>query len=72
MNPLAIVLIAVVVAYLAAIAYAIVQIVRSQDLSDVERIVWVVAVLCAPLIGSLVWYFAGPHPLGLRITRQVR
>ena len=72
MNPLAIVLIAVVVAYLAAIAYAIVQIVRSQDLSDVERIVWVVAVLCAPFIGSLVWYFAGPHPLGLRITRQVR
>jgi len=62
----------VVVLYIAAIAFAAVQIGRTRDLSDVEKAVWVIAVLFAPLLGTLVWYFAGPHPLGLRITRQTR
>lgn len=58
--------------YVGAIAYAIVQIVRTRELSDVERLIWVVAVLWAPLIGALVWFFAGPHPFGFRLTRQIR
>ncbi|KFF58741.1 hypothetical protein JF66_16335 [Cryobacterium sp. MLB-32] len=70
---LAVVLASVVAfAYIAAIVYAIVQIGRTRDLSDVEKGVWVIAVLFAPLLGTLVWYFAGPHPVGLRITRQSR
>lgn len=57
---------------LAVIVYAIVQIGRSSDLTGAEKVVWVIGVLCAPLIGALVWYFAGPHPFGLRLTRQLR
>ena len=62
----------VAVLYLAAIAYAIVQIARTRDLSEVEKALWMIAVVFAPLLGALVWYFAGPHPFGLRLTRQVR
>lgn len=57
-------------AYLVAIAYAIVQIVRTRELSQNEKLVWVVIVVCAPLFGSLVWYVAGPHPFGLRLPRE--
>lgn len=57
--------------YVGAVVYAIVQIVRTRELSDVERLIWVVAVLWAPLIGALVWFFAGPHPFGFRLTRQI-
>lgn len=59
-------------AFVAAIVYAIVQIARTEQLADVEKIVWIVAVLCAPVIGAAVWYFAGPHPLGLRLTRPAK
>lgn len=62
----------VAVLYVAAIAYAIVQIARTRDLSEVEKALWMIAVVFAPLLGALVWYFAGPHPFGLRLTRQVR
>jgi len=62
----------VVVMYIAAITFAIVQIHRTRDLSDVEKVLWVIAVLFAPLLGTLVWYFAGPRLFGLRITRQPR
>ncbi len=57
-----------VAVYLAAIAYAIVQIVRTRDLSDIEKGVWMITVVFAPLFGALVWYWAGPHPFGLRLT----
>ncbi|TFD43240.1 hypothetical protein E3T33_10425 [Cryobacterium sp. TMT1-2-1] len=30
-----------------------------------------IAVVFAPLLGALVWYFAGPHLIGLRLIRQV-
>lgn len=62
----------VAVLYVAAIAYAIVQIARTRDLSEVEKDLWMIAVVFAPLLGALVWYFAGPRPFGLRLTRQVR
>lgn len=68
---LAVVLV-VALLYVGAIVYAIVQIVRTRELSDVERLIWVLAVLWAPLIGALVWYFAGPHPFGFRLTRRIR
>jgi len=63
---------AAVFGYVAAIAYAIVQVVRTQVLSEIEKVVWVVVILFAPLIGSIVWYAAGSHPFGLRLTRSYR
>lgn len=62
----------VAVLYIAAIAYAIFQVVRTRDLSEVEKALWIIAVVFAPLLGALVWYFAGPHPFGLRLTHKVR
>ncbi|PWC06276.1 PLDc N-terminal domain-containing protein [Mycetocola zhujimingii] len=53
-------------AYLAALAYGVVQIARTRDLSRGERNLWIVGFLVFPLIASLVWFFAGPHPWGLR------
>ncbi|TFC30269.1 hypothetical protein E3O53_10105 [Cryobacterium sp. TMT2-18-3] len=37
-----------------------------------EKVLWMIAVVFAPLLGALVLYLAGPHPFGLRLTRQVR
>ncbi|WP_104169235.1 PLDc N-terminal domain-containing protein [Cryobacterium sp. M23] len=62
----------VAVVYVAAIAYAMMQIARTNDLSGLERVVWIAGVVFAPLLGALVWFFAGPHPFGFRLTRQVR
>ena len=53
-------------AYLAAIGYGVVRIVRAHDLSRGERNIWLVGLVFFPLIAALVWFFAGPHPLGLR------
>lgn len=54
--------------YLAAIIYAIAQITRTESLNQVERWVWALAVIIVPFIASLVWFIAGPHPFGLKIT----
>ena len=62
----------VAVVYVAAIAYAMMQIARTNNLSGLEKAVWIAGVVFAPLLGALVWFFAGPHPFGLRLTRQVR
>ncbi|GAA3878183.1 hypothetical protein GCM10022381_20760 [Leifsonia kafniensis] len=62
----------VAAAYLGAIVYALMQIMRSPDLVDVEKLVWVIGVIAAPFIGALVWYFLGPHPFGLRLSRDLR
>lgn len=62
----------VAVLYIAAIAYAIVRIARTRDLSEVEKALWMIGVVFSPLLGALVWYFAGPHPFGLRLTPKVR
>lgn len=56
-------------AYLGAIVFAIVQAVRSPELADNEKLVWVIAIVCAPLIAAIVWFAAGPHPFGLRLPR---
>ncbi|TFD45685.1 hypothetical protein E3T55_18720 [Cryobacterium frigoriphilum] len=61
--------IATIALYAAAIIFALVQIQRTVDLTPPERLVWTVAVLCAPVIGSLVWFALGPHPFGLRLSQ---
>lgn len=39
--------------------YAIVMILQSSAKS-IEKLIWSLAVLLLPLIGLIVWYFAGP------------
>lgn len=55
---------------LAVFVFAIAQIVRTESLNSVEKVVWVAAVLFFPVVGSIVWFAAGPHPFGIRIQRQ--
>ncbi|MBN9151112.1 MAG: PLDc N-terminal domain-containing protein [Cryobacterium sp.] len=55
------------VIYVAAIVYAFVQISRTLTLNRVERWVWVLSVLFFPLVAALVWFIAGPHPVGPRL-----
>ena len=44
---------------LIADVYAIVMIFQSAA-KDIEKLLWCLAVLALPLIGLIVWYFAGP------------
>ncbi|KRC61267.1 hypothetical protein ASE14_10200 [Agromyces sp. Root81] len=60
------------VGYLAVIVWVVSQILRSDELNELERWVWVIAVICFPLVGSIVWFAAGPHPFGIRISRDLR
>lgn len=39
--------------------YAIIMIVQSSA-RDIEKVIWVLVVLILPLIGVIVWFFAGP------------
>lgn len=64
--------VAIAALYIAAITFALVQIYREADLNEIEKAIWFVAVLCAPVVGSLVWYAAGPHPFGLRVNSDLR
>lgn len=67
-------LLAVVVGigYLALIVWVVLRIMRTEELNELERWVWVIAVICFPLVGSIVWFAAGPHPFGIRISRDLR
>ena len=56
--------------YVAAIVFAIRQVMKSAELNSTERSIWMVAVLLAPFAGALVWYALGPHPFGLRAGRD--
>jgi len=44
---------------LIATVYAIIQIVGSRA-ATVEKVLWIVAILLLPVIGLILWYFAGP------------
>ena len=39
--------------------FAIVKIIQSSA-SGTEKILWILAVLIFPLVGMVVWFFAGP------------
>ncbi len=39
--------------------YAIVMILQSYA-KGIEKLIWVLAVFFLPLLGLLIWYFAGP------------
>jgi hypothetical protein len=57
---------------LALLILLIVQVWRSPELNETERVVWILAMIFFPVIAVLVWFLAGPHPFGLRITRDIR
>jgi hypothetical protein len=40
--------------------WAIVNILRSTA-SNEKKLIWVIAVLLLPLVGLVLWYFAGPR-----------
>ncbi|MCU7943404.1 MAG: PLD nuclease N-terminal domain-containing protein [Candidatus Thiodiazotropha sp. (ex Cardiolucina cf. quadrata)] len=44
---------------LIAVIYAIVMIVQSSA-KGIEKLIWSLAVFFLPLIGLIIWYFAGP------------
>jgi len=39
--------------------YAIVQIVKSSA-KGIEKLIWALVVFLLPLVGLIIWYFAGP------------
>jgi len=47
---------------LAADVWAIINIVQSSATTGM-KVVWVVLVLMLPLVGVIIWYFAGPRTL---------
>jgi hypothetical protein len=58
--------------YLGAISYAIVQISKTRSLNHTEKWVWAIAVVAFPVVATLLWFLAGPHPFGLRISPRDR
>ncbi|WP_168197081.1 PLDc N-terminal domain-containing protein [Agromyces laixinhei] len=62
----------VAIGYLAVIVWVVSRIFRTEELNELERWVWAIAVICFPLVGSIVWFAAGPHPFGIRISRDQR
>jgi Phospholipase_D-nuclease N-terminal len=41
--------------------WAIVNVVQSGE-TTVNKVVWILLILVLPLVGLLIWYFAGPRP----------
>ena len=41
--------------------YAILQIVKSNATTGLKAL-WIVLILVLPIIGLIIWYFAGPKP----------
>ena len=58
--------------YLAALVYAVMRIICTDQLTRIERFVWIFAVIAFPLAGPIVWFLLGPHPLGLRAPQIKR
>ena len=48
---------------LAADVWAIVNILQSDD-KTVTKVVWTIVVIVLPILGLIIWYFAGPRPAG--------
>ncbi|GGE93743.1 PLDc N-terminal domain-containing protein [Mycetocola zhadangensis] len=55
-------------AYLTAIAYAVVTILRSPKLETWGRAFWVAALVCVPLVAMVVWFVAGPRPFDTALS----
>jgi hypothetical protein len=47
------------VAYVALIVTALVQVVRDRALAGLARDLWILAIVLAPVVGTLAWYAVG-------------
>jgi hypothetical protein len=52
-----------IVALLILIAdiWAVVNVVQSRE-TTVNKVVWTLLIVVLPVVGLLIWYFAGPRP----------
>jgi hypothetical protein len=48
---------------LAADVWAILQVFQSRE-SNGTKVLWVVLILVLPILGLIIWYFAGPRGQG--------
>ena len=48
---------------LAADVWAIINILQSDE-QTVKKVVWTILVIVLPILGLIIWYFAGPKPAG--------
>ncbi len=48
---------------LAADVWAIINILQSDE-NTVTKVVWTILVIVLPILGLIIWYFAGPRPAG--------
>ncbi|WAB80634.1 PLDc N-terminal domain-containing protein [Microcella daejeonensis] len=61
---------------IAFIVVAVLQVVRSTDISLTARTAWVIGIVVAPLIGAMAWYLLGDRTpqiereLGIRGPRS--
>ena len=39
--------------------WAIIQIFGSKE-ADIKKVIWTVVIIALPLLGLIIWYFAGP------------
>jgi hypothetical protein len=46
--------------------FAIIKVVQAR-VSDGQKILWVVIIILLPLLGLIIWYFAGPGDKKLRL-----
>ncbi|WP_022888809.1 hypothetical protein [Agromyces italicus] len=62
----------VAVLWLGALVYVATQIFGNARLNELEKWVWVIALVCFTLPAALVWFILGPHPFGIRLSRELR
>ena len=43
--------------------WAILQIIGSKE-EDLKKVIWIVVIIALPLLGLIIWYFAGPKKEG--------
>ncbi|MFT2693282.1 hypothetical protein [Clavibacter zhangzhiyongii] len=54
-----IVVVPLVLAYVALIGTALVQVVRDRTLAGLSRDLWIAALVLVPVLGAMAWYGAG-------------
>lgn len=58
------------IAVLSMVIWAIVEIARDTAVDPLSRLIWLVLVVCAPIIGTLAWMYLSAR--GIRTLADVR
>ncbi|RIJ59352.1 PLDc N-terminal domain-containing protein [Clavibacter phaseoli] len=53
------VVVPLVIAYMALIGTALVQVVRDRTLAGLSRDLWIAGLVLVPIVGAIAWYGAG-------------